>query len=109
MTRPAQPFNAPKAAKQLFLCSTSTAARLADDQTIGCDVPDQTRLGDGRAHVDDAADDVRKRYRAPDLAVRIDAFERCVADARDAMTEPPRDAIHRRQHDGVRAHVECPH
>src|SRR6185437_10558855 len=75
------------------------AGGLTDDQALTAVVPYQTRLRRRARRMDDATDNPTRRQRRLDLALRIDRDEPQVAiSGAEAMKEPPRHAVHRREH-----------
>ena len=79
------------------------ACGLADDEALAHLVEHQPRLGRRASGMDDAADDVMDGDRRGNRAERIDAAQRLAAERGDTVAEPPRHAVHRRQHDRVGA------
>jgi hypothetical protein len=78
------------------------ARRLADDQPFADAVAHPAGRRRRRRQVDDAAEHARERQRGEQLPAGIDAFERRLVGQRGRQ-EPPRHAVHRRQHDGLGA------
>jgi hypothetical protein len=78
------------------------AARLADDQPFADAVPYASGRGARRREMDHAAEHLGERQLRQQEAAGIDALERRLVGGRGGK-EPPRDAVHRRQHDGVGA------
>jgi hypothetical protein len=74
---------------------------LADDQAVAVAMDDQARLGRRGTEMHDAADDMAERNGSGDGAAGIDTVQRLLAHRLQALGEPPRHSVHRRQHDRV--------
>ncbi|GMA86812.1 hypothetical protein GCM10025868_20620 [Angustibacter aerolatus] len=84
------------------------ARGFADDQPAPRPVHDEARLGGARAEVHHAADDLRRRQGHGDRAVRVDRPQpQAVRRATEPGREPPRHAVHRRQHHRARPDQRC--
>src|SRR5713101_1312597 len=81
------------------------APRLSNNQLVAEAVTDETGLHHRAGRVHHAADDVATGYRDLDAAVRVDRREphAVTGAAGRRQEEPPRHAVHRGQHHGVRS------